>query len=98
MVSQLGGDRRIRLHIARKGVDGCSDRGVQRQPLAGQKLVVDCLPQEVVAELHDLVVARQQQLTVDCLPQRCGDVGLLHPRHRRQDVVSCGLTRHGDHA
>ena len=79
-------------------LDGCRDRGMQRQPLTGQKLVVHRLLQEAVAELHDLVVAGQQQLAIDCLPQGRGELCLLHLRHRCQDIMPCGLTGHGDHA
>ena len=42
---------------------------MERQPLTGQELVVDRLAQEAVAELHDFVVASEQEVAIDCLPE-----------------------------
>ena len=76
VVGQLGGDRRIDVMAGMDGFDRSGDRRMQGQPLAGQKLVVDRFPDEAVAELHDVRVARQQQVTVDRLPQCGGQLGL----------------------
>ncbi len=51
-----------------------------------------------MAELHDLVVAGQQQVAVDRLAQRPGHLGRLHAGDDRQDVVARGLPGHGDDA
>ena len=98
VVSQLGGHRRIDVEAGVDRFDRCGDRGMQRQPLAWQQLLVGGFPEEAVAELHDLVVARQQQVAVDRLPQRGSHLGLLHVGDDRQDVVSRGLTGDGDDA
>ncbi|HXI82167.1 MAG TPA: hypothetical protein VNM34_15270 [Verrucomicrobiae bacterium] len=59
---------------------------------------MDRLAHQVVAELHDLVVAGEQEVALGSLSERCGDLGRLHPGHGREDVVACGQTCHGNHA